>query len=497
MKTYIRLFLIPLCVVLLFPGCKEQVYKPDTSTVTSPGGTGIFQPDWDNIAEHYTFPDWFCDAKFGIFIHWGVYSVPAFGTEWYARNMYNEGSREFEHHRKTYGDQTQFGYKDFIPLFKAERFNADEWADVFMASGAKYVVPVAEHHDGFAMYASDLNPYNAAVMGPKQDIVGLLKKAVEKRGMVFGLSTHRAENAWFYNGGMKFPSDVQDMSIALYGGRLPGETVNDVFMDEWLERTYELVDKYKPQLMWFDWTVNRSGIMPYFNRYMAYYYNNAIDWNNGGVVINTKFGYPENIQVWDVERGKSDQMKEFPWQTDTSIGKKSWSYVDDEENKTPEQIIHDLVDIVSKNGNLLLNIGPRADGTITDEQKQVLFEIGEWLKINGEGIYSTRPWITFGEGRTEGTAGSFTDNTATPYTPQDIRFTVKGSDLYATCLAWSDGKVLLHSFAEDKMGEMKIKDIQMLGSNEKITWNLTKQGLEIQFPKEKPCRYAYVFRIQL
>jgi len=491
MKT--NLFLLPLCVVLLLTGCKQQVYKPDTSTVTSAKGTDVFQPDWENIATHYTFPDWFRDAKFGIFIHWGVYSVPAFGTEWYARNMYNEGSREFEHHLKTYGEQTEFGYKDFIPLFKAEKFDADEWADVFQASGARYVVPVAEHHDGFAMYASDLNPFNAAVMGPQKDIVGLLKKAVEKRGLIFGLSTHRAENAWFYNGGMKFPSDVQDMSIALYGGRLPGETVSDSVMDIWLERTYELVDKYQPQLIWFDWTVNRPGIMPYFNRFMAYYYNNAIDWNNGGVVINTKFGYPENIQVWDVERGKSNEMKEYPWQTDTSIGKKSWSYVADEENKTPEQIVHDLVDIVSKNGNLLLNIGPRSDGTITDEQKQVLFDIGDWLKINGEAIYATRPWTTFGEGGTEGTAGSFTDNTATEYTSQDIRFTINGNNLYATCLAWTEGTVVIHSLSS----VIQIQDIRMLGSNEKITWTLTDQGLEIQFPQTKPCKYAYVFKIQL
>jgi len=498
MKVLNHFFLLPLCVgLVLLAGCKQQAYKPDIATVSSAMGTAVYQPDWDNIATHYTFPDWFCDAKFGIFIHWGVYSVPAFGTEWYARNMYKEGSREFEYHRKTYGEQSEFGYKEFIPMFTAEKFDAGEWADVFLASGAKYVVPVAEHHDGFAMYASDLNPFNAAVMGPKKDIVGLLKTAVEARGMTFGLSTHRAENAWFYNGGMDFLSDVQDLSIALYGGRLPGETVNDSIMTIWLERTYELVDKYQPQLIWFDWTVNRPGLMPYFNRFMAYYYNNAIDWNNGGVVINTKFGYPENIQVWDVERGKSNEMKEYPWQTDTSIGKKSWSYVDDEENKTPEQIIHDLVDIVSKNGNLLLNIGPRSDGTITEEQKDVLFEIGRWLKINGEGIYGTRTWITFGEGNTEGTSGSFTDNTATPYTSQDIRFTKKDNCLYATCLAWIDGKILIHSLADGNVDNLQIKDVTMLGSTEKISWVKTKEGLEIQFPSTKPCDYAYVFKIQL
>jgi alpha-L-fucosidase len=190
-------------------------------------------------------------------------------------------------------------------------------------------------------------------------------------------------------------------------------------------------------------------------------------------------------------------MKEYPWQTDTSIGKKSWSFVEDEENKTPEQIIHDLVDIVSKNGNLLLNIGPRADGTITEEQKQILFDIGEWLKVNGEGIYGARPWMIYGEGSTTGTSGSFTDNTATPYTSQDIRYTTNGSNLYVTCLAWTDGKTLCHSFADKSVNSLKIKDITMLGSNEKIAWNMTEQGLEIQFPQVKPCKYAYIFKIQI
>ncbi len=291
-------------------------------------------------------------------------------------------------------------------MFKAEKFDAEQWAQLFKAAGARYVVPVAEHHDGFSMYNSDLNEWNSVKMGPKKDIIGLLKNAVEKEGIVFGLSFHRAENAWFYNGGMQFPSDVQDLSIKLYGGRLKDNEQTEALALEWLEHSRELVDKYQPQLFWFDWTVNNPVLMPYFNKFMAYYYNNALDWGKG-VVVNTKEGYPNNIQVGDVERGKLGRMRKYPWQTDTSVGKHSWCYVDGEVNKTPDQIIHDLIDIVSKNGNLLLNIGPRADGTITEEQTAVLLAIGEWLKINGEAIYNTHCWIKSGEGETNGSAGSF------------------------------------------------------------------------------------------
>ncbi|KAA6317689.1 hypothetical protein EZS27_032197, partial [termite gut metagenome] len=391
-----------------------------------------------------------------------------------------------------------FGYKDFIPLFKAEEFDADQWAKLFKASGAKYVVPVAEHHDGFAMYDSELNEWNSVKMGPKKDIVGLLKQAVEKEGLVFGLSTHRAENAWFYNGGINFPSDVQDTTIALYGRRLnsngSGAAYNESFAQEWLARTYELINTYKPKLIWFDWTVNNPILMPYFNKFMAYYYNSALDWKEH-VVVNTKQGYPPNVQVWDMERGKSDKMMKFPWQTDTSMGKKSWGYINGEENKTPEQIIHDLVDIVSKNGNLLLNIGPRADGSITEEQIDILLSIGKWLEVNGEAIYGTRCWKKFGEGVQWGTAGSFSDNTATAYTVQDIRFTTKGNDFYAIVLNWDDAGVLIKSLDKNAIADAKILNVQMLGSNETIAWTQTDEGLKVSFPTTKPCSSAYTFKI--
>jgi alpha-L-fucosidase len=484
-------FIILVAFLLMLPSCTKKPVK-DYNSVASPRGTEVFQPDWENIAANYQFPDWFTDGKFGIFIHWGVYAVPAFGSEWYPNGMYKKNSNEFKHHVETFGEHTQFGYKDFIPMFKAEKFNADEWVALFKEAGAKYVVPVAEHHDGFSMYDSDLNEWNSVKMGPKKDIIALLKAATEKQGLVFGLSSHRLENAWFYNGGLEFPSDVQDTTITLYGRRLSGDNAYDDAVGlAWLAHTHELIDKYQPQLIWFDWSVIK--IQPYFNKFMAYYYNNSLDWGKG-VVVNTKQGYPNNTQVYDVERGKSDIMRKYPWQTDTSIGKRSWSYIEGERNKTSEQIVLDLIDIVSKNGNLLLNIGPRADGTITEEQRDVLLGIGKWLKVNGDAIYGTRCWAKFGEGAIKGTAGSFSDNEATTYTPEDMRFTTKGNDFYAIVLNWGD-EVLIKSLNNEAIADAKILDVKLLGSNETIRWEKTDKGLKLIFPKEKPCEYAYSFKI--
>ncbi len=485
-------YLLGLLVLTACVSQKEPSYH--IHSVASPKGTEVFQPNWENLAANYQFPEWFMDGKFGIFIHWGVYAVPAFHNEWYARDMYIKDGPVYAHHREAWGPQDTFGYKDFIPLFKAENFNPDEWAEIFKKSGARYVIPVAEHHDGFSMYDSDLNEWNSVKMGPEKDIIGLLKKALEKQGLVFGLSTHRAENAWFYNGGMQFPSDVQDTTITLYGKRYESEKYTEEFAKEWLAHTYELVQKYEPKLIWFDWTVNNPVLMPYFNKFMAYYYNNALDWGQG-VVVNTKQGYPTDVHVWDVERGKSGKMMQFPWQTDTSVGKKSWSYIEGEENKTPEQIVHDLIDIVSKNGNLLLNIGPRADGTLTEAQKNVLLSIGEWLEVNGEAIYGTRCWKKFGEGNAEPTKGSFTDNQATVYTTQDIRFTTKGNDFYAIVLNWGDSDLLIKSLDKHAIADANIQNIVLLGSQEKLNWEQTTEGLKITFPKQKPCEYAYSFKI--
>lgn len=502
-----RSVLLGVIAGLIVSGC--SVYRPDITKVSSGKGTSVFQPDSASIAQNYRIPDWFSDGKLGIFIHWGVYAVPAYGSEWYARTMYSKNGGAYKYHVEKFGPVDKFGYKDFIPMFKAEKFDAAAWAKLFKESGATYVVPVAEHHDGFAMYNSTFNPWNAAKMGPKRDVIGELKKSVTKEGLHFGLSSHRAENAWFFNTGMKTPSDVQDTTITLYGERIDAPSNNGISpvagknpgsnersRRQWLTHTYEIIDQYHPELFWFDWTVGKYPFQPTFYKFLAYYYNNALDWGKE-VVVNTKVGYGDNIPVFDIERGKSSRIRKLPWQTDTSIGKKSWGFNPEEENKTPDHIIDDFIDIVSKNGNLLLNIGPRADGTITEEQQNVLKELGKWLKINGEAIYRTRPWVSAGEGENKGTAGYMTDGKATAYLASDIRFTMKNNQLYAHSLAWTDGEVVIKSLAKSKVDNLKINSVSMLGSDEKLVWKQTDGGLVVKFPNKKPCEYAYVLKISL
>ena len=342
---------------------------------------GPFEPAWESLSR-YQAPAWYLDAKFGIFIHWGLYSVPAFGSEWYPRQMYLQGTPEYQHHLATYGPHTQFGYKDFIPQFKADKFDPDHWAGLFRRAGAKFVVPVAEHHDGFAMYDSALSEWTAARMGPKRDIIGELAEAVRKQWLIFGLSSHRAEHWWFFDGGMQFDSDVQDERYAgLYGPAQPQTTQpTELFLEDWLARTCELVDKYQPQLVWFDWWIEQPYFAPWLQRFAAYYYNRGAEWGRG-VAINYKLkAFPETAAVFDVERGQLSDIRYPFWQTDTAVSKNSWGYVHEQDYKTATDIIGDLCDIVSKNGALLLNIGPRPDGTIPEPEEEILLEIGRWLE---------------------------------------------------------------------------------------------------------------------
>ena len=458
---------------------------------------GPFQPKWASL-ENNAVPEWYLDAKFGIFIHWGVYSVPAFQNEWYPRNMYLKDQPAYKHHLETYGPQKQFGYKDFIPRFTAEKWNPVEWAELFKKSGAKYVVLVAEHHDGFAMYDCSYGEWNAAKMGPKHDIAGKLALTVREKGMIFGVSYHRAEHWWFFDGGMQFDSDVRDPRyIGLYGPAKPGDTQPDEgFLNDWLRRACELLDKYRPQLFWFDWWIEQPAFELYLQKFATYYYNRAAQWNLG-VAINYKHkAFQERTAVLDIERGKLDDMRSEYWQTDTSVCKKSWGYIKDHDYKSVGSIVHDLVDIVSKNGCLLLNIAPRPDGTIPDEQRRILLEIGRWLEINGEAIYGTRPWKVYGEGPTEPMGGEFKDVEAEPFTGQDIRFTTKGDVLYAIALDWPGEEMLIQSLSTNlRLLSGRIDSVTLLGSDDPLEWSCDQGGLKIKMPRRKPCDYAFACKI--
>ena len=337
---------------------------------------GPYKDDWDSLSAH-PLPKWFRNGKFGIFIHWGVYSVPAFGSEWYSRNMYIQGSPEFEHHVKTYGPHKEFGYKDFIPMFKAEKFNAEEWAQLFEEAGAKYVVPVAEHHDGFQMYKSELSHWNAAEMGPKRDTLGELCGAFAEHGLVNGASSHRAEHWFFMGHGKEFDSDIKDPMQRgdFYWPAMPEADHHDIFseptpteeyLQDWLTRTCEIIDEYRPKLIYFDWWIQHQSFRPYLKKLAAYYYNRAEEWGEE-VLINYKHdAYMFGTAVVDIERGQFADVKPYYWQTDTAVALNSWCYTENNRYRPAADIICDLVDIVSKNGNLLLNIGPKADGSIPE-----------------------------------------------------------------------------------------------------------------------------------
>lgn len=460
---------------------------------------GPFEPSWESLA-NYRVPDWYQNDKFGIFIHWGVYSVPAFGSEWYPRNMYQQGSREFEHHLSTYGEHKAFGYKDFIPMFKAENYDPDHWADLFRKAGARFVVPVAEHHDGFAMYDTALSDWCASKMGPKRDLIGELAEAVRKQWLVFGLSTHRAEHWWFMDGGMQFDSDVQDGQYAgLYGPARPRDSQpNEEFLDDWVARTCELVDKYQPQIVWFDWWIQEPAFASYVQRFAAYYYNRGAEWARG-VAINYKYNaFPPGVAVYDIERGQLDDIHPHFWQTDTCVARKSWGYIEGERGyKSAGQLIGDLVDIASKNGALLLNVGPRADGTISKEEEALLLAIGNWLTVNGEAIYDSRPWKVFGEGPTEVTTGAFTDTKRQMFGERDIRFTRRGDVLYATVLAIPEkDEVTIQSLSSSmRLLTKQIDKVELLGVNGDLKWSQTVRGLKVKLPPEKPCEHALVLKI--
>lgn len=471
---------------------------------------GPYKDDWSSLTQYQT-ASWYKKAKFGIFIHWGVYSVPAFDNEWYSRNMYIPDNVCYEHHIKTYGPHKEFGYKDFIPLFRAEKFAPDEWAELFHQSGAKYVCPVAEHHDGFQMYQSDLSHYNAFEMGPKRDVLGELTTAMTKRGLVNGASSHRVEHWFFMGHGKTFDSDIKEPLKCgdFYWPAMPEPHHHDLFsepvptsefLEDWLMRTCEIVDRYHPKMIYFDWWIQHQSVKPYLKKFAAYYYNRAASWGQE-VVINYKHdAFVFGSAVVDIERGQFAEAKPYFWQTDTSVAKNSWCYTEGNEYREPVEFIQDLVDIVSKNGCLMLNIGPRADGSIPDEDRHILLEIGKWLSVNGEAIYDTQIWRTSSEGPTKVQEGQFADNVKKGYTSEDIRFTMNGTHLYATVLNYpKDGQVKikalgLHDASKLPLFHGIIEDVTILGFDEQPTIMRTNEALILN-TQRVASDYPVVFKI--
>src|SRR5574344_181801 len=486
----------------------QQYYTaPARVTVALPGGKapsapdGPFQASWESLKDNYSVPRWFTDAKFGIFIHWGVYSVPAAGSEWYPKHMYNGMNK---YHTETWGPSDTFGYKDFIPLFKADKFDPSAWAELFREAGARYVVMTAEHHDGFAMYASDLTEWNALDKGPHRDLIGDLSKAVRSEGLKFGVSYHRIENWDFMSPAKGVKNDLYDPEYAglygppqkpsVYGSAMgpgfdkngnPVHPQNDAFLEEWLARAEEIVTKYQPDLFYFDNGVNSRSLDPWKLRFAQYYYNSAAKWGRS-VSIQTKsadylYG---NIKAYERESRAPKTIESKYWQVDDPIGNK-FGYIEGLQLQSAGNVIGSLVNNISKNGNLCLNISPKSDGTIPENQQAVLREVGAWLKVNGEGVYGTSAWKVYGEGK------DVENNTS----DHEWRFTVKGKNLYAFSLDWNGGEAFVKSLNTGNAG--KVRKIELLGQKGSLKFRQTADGLKIMAPSAKPGSHISVFKITL
>ncbi|HEY0862641.1 MAG TPA: alpha-L-fucosidase [Lacunisphaera sp.] len=525
MKRHILLSLLAAGVASAQPSSPAP--HPAVPRVTLPGPAlpippGPFVPTWESIRANYQPPAWLLDGKFGIFLHWGLYAVPARNSEWYPRHMYATRAVA-DWHRQKFGPQDKFGYKDFIPLFRAEKYDPAAWAGLFRRAGAKYVMPVAEHHDGFAMYDSALTRWDAKDMGPRRDLIGELAAAVRHEGLVFCLSNHRMEHWNFMYPMAGLASDIFDPAYAdFYGPPQPpvertqgGQEVFEgraapqsrEFLEEWLRRNQELVDKYRPQMVFFDNGVNARALDEVKLRFAAYYYNRAAEWGLAASVTTKSDAYLAGT-IKDYERGRPAGISEQFWQCDTSIAHNSWGYIDGLVLRNAGELIRELVDCVSKNGAYLLNLAPRADGTIPEDQQLRLLQMGEWLGVNGEAIYGSRPWHRFGEGPTEERINErspqrgITNAALVSYTPQDMRFTVqKQADgtytLYATLFAWpQDNKVTITSLATGAPGLAgDITAVSLLGSTQAVKFTRDATGLHVTLPPWRPSDFASVLRI--
>ncbi|MCK4292026.1 MAG: alpha-L-fucosidase [Planctomycetes bacterium] len=460
-----------------------------------------YQPMWESLQKHEA-PEWFRDGKFGIYTHWGPVTVGAEdgpgGVQWYGRNMYVPNSPTFEYHRKRFGDQHKVGYKDMVGMFKAERFDAEAWAALFAAAGAKFAGPVVIHHDNFAMWDSAYTEWDSMDKAPKRDFTAELEKAIRKRGMKFIATFHHGFAWQYFEPAYKF--DAADGKHAgLYcQPHEPGTPPTKQYLDKWLGMVNEVVHKYRPDLTWFDFGLGRLIPADYQQRMFADYYNWALKQNVQVGVAHKHRNLHEHTGILDFERGREDNLTPYPWLTDTSIG--PWFHQKSVPYKSVDEIVDVLVDIVSKNGCMLLNVGPAADGSIPQDGQKILRGIGKWLKINGEAIYNTRPWEVFGEGPTRNTGGGFSEKKDKPYTAQDIRFTRSkdGKALYVLTLAWPKRPLTVQSFSVDHAAPDAA--VELLGHDGAISFSVNNEKqLVIQAPNLKrehqPCKHAFAFKL--
>jgi len=481
--------------------------RGDTGPVIAPGPFQGTRPS----LKTYRVPEWFRDAKFGIWAHWGPQSAAEYG-DWYARNMYIEGHKQYKYHLKTYGHPSKFGFKDVIPTWKAERFDPDQLMSMYKKAGAKYFVSMGVHHDNFDLWDSKLNGWNATRMGPKKDVVGLWSKAARREGLRFGVSEHLAVSYhWFqtshgadkqgeFKGVPYDGADPKNFSLYHETHDAPKNSwseagVPEKWKEHYFNRIKDLIDHYEPDLMYTDGPIFFEqwglGLTAHHYNVIAKRYGNKVEavWANKG-----KDDCVKGTCVLDLERGVVDHIWDEPWQTDTCIGE--WHYNKEATYKTPKIVIDMLVDIVSRNGNLLLNFPLPSSGMLDPKELAILGDITKWMAVNGDAIYSTRPWKTNGDGpalkaaaeaKKAGSdhhqAGAFNESSRKPLTAADVRFTQKGGALYAFAMGRPEGKVTVPILAPGgphKVG--KIQNVELVGTGAKLKWTQDASGLSVDIP---------------
>jgi alpha-L-fucosidase len=517
MKTNLKsLLVIGLTAIILVSCGEKKPAKPEPKVFTP-----SFTSDLESFRA-YSYPEWFRDAKFGIWAHWGPQAVPRQG-DWYARNMYQSEvidrrtkkvtpGKVYQYHVEHYGHPSKFGYKDIIPLWKAERWDPEKLMALYKKVGAKYFVSMASHHDNFFLWDSKIHRWNAVQMGPKKDVVGLWQAAAKKEGMRFGVSEHLGASYTWFQG-----SHGADKSGPLKG--VPYDGANPEYQDlyhkkaapddlgwltkdsanqqEWLASIKEVIDMYHPDLLYSDSELPFGEVG---RTMLAHYYNQDITNNNGmlNAVYTCKQLASEGRWVKDIERGAMDTISADPWQTDTSIG--DWYYRTGQKYMTGNEVIQMLVDIVSKNGNLLLNVVQTPEGDLEQDVMDILDVIAAWTPVNGEGIYGSRPWKIYGEGpstrkQARGTFGGVRD--VRPYTSEDIRFTLKDNVLYAFVMDNPAADIKIVSLGKNStINDRKIKKVTMLGSEEKLKWTQQDDALVITLPSKLPDWKVITFRIE-
>jgi len=495
------------------PETSQRVVEDAVKQITTPMASGPIKPAWKSLQENYKVPDWFKGAKFGIFMHFGIFSVPAHGNEWYEKFLYaggndsvlkvlggndmalgvNKGPNSTRAwHTEHFGPVDKFGYKDFIPMFKAEHFDADAWATLFQKSGARYVMPGAQHHENFAMWDSKVTPFNSMQMGPKRDVIGELAKAVRKHGMKLGVANHGIENFEFINPPLELAEKMKAEKLDLYDPKWAdfynyadrSNAAMKRFLVNWYERNVELIDKYQPDLIYFDNGVDQRHIDPLKLEIAAYYYNRARSWGKEVSFTTKKAAFAPSgtntktiASILDFEGGPPDGIRGGSWVVDRPIGTRSWGYVDGLKANSPETVIGWLVDTVSKNGTLLLNVSPKADGTIPQDQQDTLLAVGRWLETNGEAIYDTHAWTRFDEKGKD-----------------HIYFTVKENTLYAIVMGKTLGpEITIHSLPQDGPAG-PVSSVAMLGGGS-LKFRQDNTGLAVTVPSSPDSHEALVLKI--